>query len=52
MSVGEWILVSSTVLYVAAGVSFTFFEARPGIGITYFAYGVANVGLIIETLRP
>ena len=51
MSVGEWILVSSTVLYVAAGVSFTFFEARPGIGISYLAYGVANVGLLYEVMK-
>ena len=51
MGFGIWMLLATTVLYLAAGISFAWYEGRIGLGICYLAYGVANVGLIMEAMR-
>lgn len=50
MSLGTWILIVSTVLYVGAGVAFAF-EGKLGLSVAYVAYAVANVGLMIVAIQ-
>jgi hypothetical protein len=50
ISLGTWILILSTILYFIAGVSFIF-EAKAGLAITYIAYAVANIGLILVSIQ-
>jgi hypothetical protein len=50
ISLGTWILILSTVLYVAAGVAFAF-EGKVGLSVAYVAYAVANIGLMIVALQ-
>lgn len=50
LSFGTWILVLSTVLYLIAGVAFVF-EGKTGLAISYVAYAVANVGLMMVALQ-
>ena len=49
ISLGTWILIISTILYVAAGVAF-WTERQFGLGVAYVAYAVANVGLMMVAL--
>lgn len=49
-SLGTWILIISTVLYVGAGVAFAF-EGKLGLSIAYVAYAIANVGLMIVAIQ-
>lgn len=50
ISLGTWILILSTVLYVGAGVAFAF-EGKVGLSVAYVAYAVANIGLMIVALQ-
>ena len=50
ISLGTWILIISTILYVGAGVAFAF-EGKVGLSVAYVAYAVANVGLMIVALQ-
>lgn len=50
VSLGTWILIISTVLYVGAGVAFAY-EGKLGLSVAYIAYAVANVGLMIVALQ-
>lgn len=50
ISLGTWILVISTLLYVAAGVAF-WTEKQYGLAVAYIAYAVANVGLMMVALK-
>jgi hypothetical protein len=49
-SLGTWILIISTVLYVGAGIAFAF-EGKLGLSIAYVAYAIANVGLMIVAIQ-
>ena len=49
ISLGTWILVISTLLYVAAGVAF-WTEKQYGLSVAYVAYAIANVGLMMVAL--
>ena len=50
VSLGTWILIISTVLYVGAGIAFAY-EGKLGLSVAYIAYAVANVGLMIVALQ-
>lgn len=50
ISIGTWVLVLSTILYLIAGVSFVF-EDKTGLAITYIAYAIANIGLILVSIQ-
>lgn len=50
VSLGTWILIISTMLYVGAGVAFAF-EGKVGLSVAYVAYAVANVGLLIVAVQ-
>lgn len=50
VSLGTWILIISTFLYVGAGVAFAF-EGKVGLSVAYIAYAVANIGLMIVALQ-
>lgn len=50
VSLGTWILIISTLLYVGAGVAFAF-EGKVGLSVAYVAYAVANVGLLIVAVQ-
>lgn len=50
MSLGTWILIISTLLYVGAGVAFAF-EGKVGLSVAYVAYAVANIGLLIVAVQ-
>lgn len=50
VSLGTWILIISTFLYVGAGVAFAY-EGKLGLSVAYIAYAVANVGLMIVALQ-
>jgi hypothetical protein len=50
LSFGTWILVLSTLLYLIAGVAFVV-EGRMGLAISYIAYAVANVGLMMVAIQ-
>lgn len=50
ISLGTWILILSTILYVGAGVAFAF-EGKVGLSVAYVAYAVANIGLMIVALQ-
>jgi hypothetical protein len=50
MSLGTWILILSTILYLAAGVAF-FFEKQHGLSVAYIAYAVANIGLMMVAIK-
>ena len=50
VSLGTWILIISTLLYVGAGVAFAF-EGKVGLSVAYIAYAVANVGLMIVSIQ-
>lgn len=48
MTFGTWVIVLSTVLYVAAGVYFMGAK-NYGLAIAYLCYAGANVGLALTT---
>lgn len=50
VSLGTWILIISTVLYVGAGVAFAY-EGKLGLSVAYIAYAVANIGLMIVAIQ-
>lgn len=50
VSLGTWILIISTFLYVGAGIAFAY-EGKLGLSVAYIAYAVANVGLMIVALQ-
>lgn len=50
ISLGTWILILSTILYIAAGVAFAY-EGKVGLSVAYLAYAVANFGLMIVALK-
>lgn len=50
VSLGTWILIISTMLYVGAGVAFAF-EGKVGLSVAYVAYAVANIGLLIVAVQ-
>lgn len=50
VSLGTWILIISTFLYVGAGIAFAY-EGKVGLSVAYIAYAVANVGLMIVALQ-
>lgn len=49
-SLGTWILILSTILYVGAGIAFAF-EGKVGLSVAYVAYAVANIGLLIVAIQ-
>ena len=49
-SLGTWILIISTFLYVGAGIAFAF-EGKVGLSVAYIAYAIANVGLMIVAIQ-
>jgi len=51
MSLGAWILIGGAVFNLAAGLAFCFMERKPGMGVAYICYGIANVGLAMEAMR-
>jgi len=50
VSLGTWILILSTILYVGAGVAFAY-EGKVGLSVAYVAYAVANIGLLIVAVQ-
>ena len=50
VSLGTWILIISTLLYVGAGIAFAY-EGKVGLSVAYLAYAVANVGLMIVAFK-
>jgi len=50
MIFGPIVLVIVTVLYLIAAADF-FVHGKAGMGITFVAYAMANIGLLIEAMR-
>ena len=50
VTLGTWILIVSTLLYVGAGVAFAY-EGKLGLSVAYIAYAVANIGLMIVAIQ-
>ena len=50
ITLGTWILIVSTLLYVGAGIAFAY-EGKVGLSVAYIAYAVANIGLMIVAIQ-
>ena len=50
VTLGTWILIVSTLLYVGAGIAFAY-EGKVGLSVAYVAYAVANIGLMIVAIQ-
>lgn len=50
VTLGTWILIVSTILYVGAGIAFAY-EGKVGLSVAYIAYAVANIGLMIVAIQ-
>lgn len=50
VTLGTWILIVSTILYVGAGIAFAY-EGKVGLSVAYVAYAVANIGLMIVAIQ-
>ena len=50
ITLGTWILIVSTLLYVGAGIAFAY-EGKVGLSVAYVAYAVANIGLMIVAIQ-